>query len=207
MPADGTAKVVHVIDDDEAVRDAVGFLVRSAGLAVRTYDSADAFLAQLGQAEPGCVLTDVRMPGLTGIELMQRLGALNAGLPVVVMTGHGDVPLAVEAMKGGAADFIEKPFDDDLLLAALKAALAQGEDRQVRSAERAAIARRLALLSGRERQVLGGVVKGLPNKIVAHELGISQRTVEVYRANLMSKMQAQSLSELVRMVLLAESEG
>lgn len=207
MPTEAVVPVVHVIDDDEAVRDAVGFLVRSTGHSVRTYDNADAFLAHLDQLEPGCVLTDVRMPGMTGIELMHRLNELNAGLPVVVMTGHGDVPLAVEAMKGGAVDFIEKPFDDDTLLAALKAALARGGDQQARTAERAAIARRLALLSGRERQVLSGVVKGLPNKVVAFELGISQRTVEVYRANLMSKMQANSLSELVRMVMLAEPEN
>ena len=198
--------VVHIIDDDEAVRDSLAFLLETAGLGARTYDSALAFLEHLPAAEPGCVVTDVRMPHMSGLELVHKLNALESGLPVVVITGHADVALAVEAMKGGAVDFIEKPFDDDAILAALRAALDRGEDRQARVGEKAAIARRLALLSTRERQVLNGVVRGKANKVVAHELGISPRTVEVYRANLMTKMQAQSVSELVRMALLVDPE-
>lgn len=198
--------VVHIIDDDEAVRDSLAFLLETAGLGARTYDSALAFLERLPSAEPGCVVTDVRMPHMSGLELVHRLNELESGLPVVVITGHADVALAVEAMKSGAVDFIEKPFDDDAILAALRAALDRGEDRQARVGEKAAIARRLALLSTRERQVLNGVVRGKPNKVVAHELGISPRTVEVYRANLMTKMQAQSVSELVRMALLVDPE-
>lgn len=198
--------VVHVIDDDEAVRDSLAFLLVAAGMAARTYDSATAFLGRLPDIEPGCVVTDVRMPRMSGLELVQRLNELQATLPVVVITGHGDVALAVEAMKGGAVDFIEKPFDDDVILAALRAALNRGEDQQARNGEKAAIARRITLLSTRERQVLTGVVRGKPNKVVANELGISPRTVEVYRANLMTKMQAQSISELVRMALLVDPD-
>lgn len=198
--------VVHIIDDDDAVRDSLAFLLGAAGLATCTYESATQFLDNLAEREPGCVVTDVRMPGMTGLELVRRLAELGSALPVVVITGHGDVSLAVEAMKGGAIDFIEKPFDDDTILHALKAALNRVEDRQQRIGEKAAIARRIGQLSTRERQVLNGVVRGKPNKVVAHELGISPRTVEVYRANLMTKMQAQSVSELVRMVLLVDPE-
>ncbi|QUD87527.1 response regulator FixJ [Phenylobacterium montanum] len=198
--------VVHVIDDDEAVRDSLAFLLDAAGMKSRTYESADAFVARLDQAEPGCVVTDVRMPGMSGVDLVRHLTAAGSSLPVVVITGHGDVSLAVEAMKGGAIDFIEKPFDDDTILSALKGALSGSQDRQVRADEKAVIAQRLAQLSTRERQVLNGVVLGKPNKIVAFELGISPRTVEVYRANLMTKMQAQSLSELVRMALLVDPD-
>jgi two-component system response regulator FixJ len=198
--------VVHVIDDDEAVRDSIAFLLASAGHATKIYDSADAFIEHVDQLEPGCIITDVRMPGLSGLDLVRRLTALNIDLPVIVITGHGDVALAVEAMKGGVVDFIEKPFDDEALLAALATALDQGASHEARAREKATIARRIALLSARERQVLNGVVKGMANRVVAHELGISPRTVEVYRANLMTKMQAQSLSELVRMVLLVHPE-
>lgn len=198
-------RVVHVIDDDEAVRDSIAFLLSTAGLRSKTYVSAADFLARFAEAEPGCILTDVRMPEITGLELMEKLAGLGADLPVVVMTGHGDVPLAVEAMKNGAIDFIEKPFDDDVLLAALKAGLDHAESRQSRSEERALIAGRLAQLSTRERQVLDGIVAGSANKVIAYDLGISPRTVEVYRANLMTKMRAQNLSELVRMTLLVDS--
>ncbi len=198
--------VVHIIDDDEAVRDSLAFLLGAAGMGARTYDSAAAFLERLPETEPGCVVTDVRMPGMTGLELVRKLGELGSAMPVVVITGHGDVALAVEAMKGGAVDFIEKPFDDNTILTALKTAFHRNEDKQALVGEKAAIARRIAILSTRERQVLNGVVRGKPNKVVAHELGISPRTVEVYRANLMTKMQAQSVSELVRMALLVDPE-
>ena len=199
MPTD---PVVHVVDDDEAVRDSVAFLLRSAQIEVETYESAVAFLDRAAGAT-GCVLTDVRMPEMSGIELMRRLKELAIKLPVIVMTGHGDVPLAVEAMKAGAVDFIEKPFNDDALLTAVRAALARGEAVGRREAERAEIEQRLNSLSGRERDVLLGLVRGQPNKIIAHELGISPRTVEIYRANVMTKMDAPSLSDLVRMALLA----
>lgn len=198
--------VIHIIDDDAAVRDSLAFLLESAEFQTRTYESAAAFLRRLPEIEPGCVITDVRMPGMSGLELLQRLDDLQVGLPVIVITGHGDVSLAVEAMKGGAADFIEKPFGDDAILAALNSALNRQADQSIQDGERVAIGRRLALLSTRERQVLNGVVHGKPNKIIAHELGISPRTVEVYRANLMTKMQAQGLSELVRMALLVDPD-
>ena len=198
--------LIHIIDDDPAVRDSLAFLLGSADLATRTYESAGAFLERLAELEPGCVVTDVRMPGMSGLELLHRLNTLEVNLPVVVITGHGDVALAVEAMKGGAIDFIEKPFDDDQILSVLKAALSRGQDQQAREGEKAAIARRIGSLSTRERQVLNAVVRGKANKTVAYELGISPRTVEVYRANLMTKMQAQSISELVRMALLVDPE-
>jgi len=193
--------VVHVIDDDDAVRESLTFLLKTAGLAVRTYENATAFLHDDPKAKSGCVVTDVRMPDISGIDLLHRLRELHVALPVIVITGHGDVPLAVEAMKAGALDFLEKPFDDDALLNAVNAALRhQGADAK-READRAGIMEKLASLSNRERQVLEGLVAGHPNKTIAFDHGISPRTVEIYRANLMSKMQAGSLSELVRMAL------
>jgi two-component system, LuxR family, response regulator FixJ len=199
-----TKAIVHVIDDDEAVRDSLAFLLETADLAVRTYESAVQFLDQLADAEAGCIITDVRMPEMTGLELIRELNRRGAALPVIVITGHGDVPLAVEAMRGGVVDFIEKPFSDEVILAALHAALDRSRDRSHQAAERVVIVERLASLSMRERQVLGGLVAGQANKVVALALGISPRTVEVYRANLMTKMHASSLSELVRLALLAE---
>ena len=194
--------VVHVIDDDEEVRQSLRFLLAAAGLEVETYDSATAFLRRLPGIKRGCVITDVRMPDISGIDLLHRLRELQAHLPVIVITGHGDVPLAVEAMKSGAMDFLEKPFDDGALLGAVSAALRhEGADAR-READRAEIADRLATLSNRERQVLEGLVAGHPNKTIAYDHGISPRTVEIYRANLMSKMKAASLSELVRMALI-----
>jgi two-component system, LuxR family, response regulator FixJ len=195
--------VVHVIDDDEAVRDSLGFLLRANEIEVRTYESGTVFLAGAAELKAGCVVTDVRMPEISGIELLRRLKELKLFLPVIVITGHGDVPLAVEAMKFGAADFLEKPFDDDILLAAVRAALNRQDSEGKRQAERAAIDDRLAGLSNREREVLEGLVAGRANKQIAFDLGISPRTVEIYRANLMTKMQAASLSELVRMALTA----
>jgi two-component system response regulator FixJ len=192
-----------VIDDDEAVRDSIGFLLKTADIAARTYDSAVSFLAALPMDDVGCIVTDVRMPELNGIELLRQLKRLNVSVPVVVITGHGDVPMAVEAMKIGASDFLEKPFDDTALLDAVRAALGHGAEDRARNAEREQIAARLATLSTRERQVLDGLIAGHPNKTIAFDLKISPRTVEIYRANLMSKMQASSLSALVRMALLA----
>jgi two-component system, LuxR family, response regulator FixJ len=195
--------VVHVIDDDEAVRESLAFLLRANAIEVRTYESGTVFLGVVPQLKSGCVVTDVRMPEISGIELLRRLKELKSSLPVIVITGHGDVPLAVEAMKFGAVDFLEKPFDDEILLAAVRSALNRQDSDSKRQAERAAIDDRLAALSNREREVLEGLVAGRANKQIAFDLGISPRTVEIYRANLMTKMQAASLSELVRMALIA----
>jgi len=194
---------VHVIDDDDALRQSLQFLLESASMKVAAYESAAAFLDALPGINSGCVITDVRMPGMSGLELLKRLQEMKVGLPVIVITGHGDVPLAVEAMKGGAVDFIEKPFDDEVLLASVRAALGRQEQASRRDTERAEIGERLAALSNRERQVLDGLVAGHPNKTIAYDLGISPRTVEIYRANVMTKMQAGSLSDLVRMALMA----
>jgi len=195
--------VVHVIDDDEALRESLTFLLNTAHFEVRTYESAQSFLDALPRAAPGCIITDMRMPGMTGLDLLRRVKSLEAGFPVIVVTGHGDVPLAVEAMKLGAVEFLEKPFDDDTLLAAVRAALSLHEREAQREAEKTEIHGRIDALSNRERQVLGGLVAGHPNKTIAYDLGISPRTVEIYRANVMTKMQAASLSDLVRMALIA----
>lgn len=200
MPSEG---IVHVIDDDEALRESLAFLLKSAKVPVATYESADEFLETLPKDQGGCVVTDVRMPGMSGIDLLKKLREMGSPLPVIIITGHGDVPLAVEAMKNGAADFLEKPFDDDLLLASVKAALANQAAESEQQAQRTAIQQRLGLLSPRERQVLDGLVAGHPNKTIAYDLGISPRTIEIYRANVMTKMEAGSLSELVRMALTA----
>ena len=204
MPFEAT---VHVIDDDEALRDSLTFLLRTARLDVLSYPSATAFLEALPEANLSCVITDVRMPGMSGIDLLRRLRERKISVPVIVITGHGDIPLAVEAMRIGAIDFLEKPFDDEVLIASVKAALRQKEGEVKRHGERAEIEGRLAALSNRERDVLGGLVAGRANKQIAFDLGISPRTVEIYRANLMSKMQAGSLSDLVRMALIAEIVG
>jgi two-component system response regulator FixJ len=198
MPSEG---IVHVIDDDEAMRESLAFLFKSAKIPVRVFDSATSFLDQLAEIKPGCVITDVRMPGMSGIDLLKRLRELKSEISVIVITGHGDVPLAVEAMKYGAVDFLEKPFDDDLLMAAVRSALTDYAAQREDLALRAAIEERLAKLSARERQVLEGLVAGHPNKVIAYDLGISPRTIEIYRANVMTKMEAASLSELVRMAL------
>jgi two-component system, LuxR family, response regulator FixJ len=198
------APLVHVVDDDEAVRDSLGLLLESAGLSVRTYDSATTFLTALPNMTAGCVLTDVRMPGLDGIELQRRLKDLGVRLPVIVMTGHGDVPVAVEALKAGAVDFLEKPFDDAQLLAAVSSALAASQRTRDEENAVAQIATRIASLTPREREVLDRLVAGQPNKTIAYDLGSSPRTVEVHRARVMEKMGVRSLPELVRMTIAAE---
>ena len=195
--------IVHVIDDDDAARQSLEFLIKSAKLPVQAHESAVDFLDALPALNPGCVITDVRMPGLSGIDLLKRLKTMGKAIPVIVITGHGDVALAVEAMKIGAADFLEKPFDDDVLLASVRAALDRSEKDEQRKDKRAEILGRLATLSNRERQVLEGLVAGKPNKTIAFGLAISPRTVEIYRANVMTKMAADSLSDLVRMALIA----
>jgi len=201
MPSDKS--IVHVIDDDEAVRQALAFQLGSAGIEVRTYESAVAFLQVAPTVHTGCIITDVRMPELSGIDLLQRMRELKHPVPVVVITAHGDIPLAVEAMRLGAVDFLEKPFEDEVLLASVRSALDRGDRDQRRQAERSNIEARLAALSNRERDVLKGLVAGHANKQIAYDLGISPRTIENYRANLMIKMQAGSLSDLVRMALIA----
>jgi two-component system response regulator FixJ len=191
---------VFVVDDDEAMRDSLDFLLSSAGCAVRTFGAAEQLLEALTDSNCGCVVSDVRMPGVDGLELLRRIKAARPGLPVVIITGHGDVPLAVEAMKLGAADFVEKPFDDERLIGVVQAALV-GAPREADPGNE--IGARVATLSPRERQVLDGLVAGLSNKAIARAHDISPRTVEVYRANLMAKMQAASLSDLVRMAMRA----
>jgi two-component system response regulator FixJ len=194
---------VYVIDDDEAMRDSLDFLLGAADFDVTLFESAQHFLDALPDASFGCVLSDVRMPGIGGIELLQRLKANRSTLPVLIMTGHGDVPLAVEAMKLGAVDFLEKPFEDERLIGMIDVALKQAESGARSEAAAQDIAARIESLSPRERQVMEGLVAGLSNKLIAREYDISPRTIEVYRANVMTKMQAGSLSELVRLAMRA----
>jgi len=194
---------VFVIDDDEAMRDSLEFLLGTANFDVTLFESAQHFLDALAGVDFGCVVSDVRMPGIDGIELLKRLKASHSTLPVVIMTGHGDVPLAVEAMKLGAVDFLEKPFEDDRLIGMIDAAFKQAEAGAQNVALTAEIAERIATLSPRERQVMDGLIAGLSNKMIAREYDISPRTIEVYRANVMTKMQANSLSELVRLAMRA----
>jgi two-component system response regulator FixJ len=195
--------VVHVIDDDDSARESLAFLIDCAGLRVRSYESAVQFLGAVPSMEHGCIVTDVRMPEMSGVELIGRLKALGVKDPVIVITGHADVPMAIQAMKAGVADFLEKPFSDDAILGAIRSALARRMGREEADAERGAINARIATLSQRESEVMEGLVAGHANKVIAYDLSISARTVEVYRANVMTKMQAGSLSELVRMVTVA----
>jgi two-component system response regulator FixJ len=192
---------VYVIDDDPAMRDSLDFLLGAAGLKARLFESAVSFLEALPTLEHGCIVSDVRMPNLDGLELLRRLRESNKSLPIIIMTGHGDIPLAVEAMKLGAIDFIEKPFEDDRLIGTITTALSGAAQRHKGDAVAADIASRIASLSPRERQVLEGLIAGLSNKLIARDYDISPRTIEVYRANVMTKMQASSVSELVRFAI------
>jgi two-component system response regulator FixJ len=200
MPSKGK---VYVIDDDEAMRDSLNFLLDSTGFDVVLFESAQIFLDALPDLAFGCVLSDVRMPGIDGIELLKRMKARNSPLPIVIMTGHGDIPLAVEAMKLGAVDFLEKPFDDDRLVAMIETAIRRAEPAAKSEALTQDLVARVATLSPRERQVMDGLIAGLSNKLIARDYDISPRTIEVYRANVMTKMQANSLSELVRLAMRA----
>jgi FixJ family two-component response regulator len=194
---------VFVVDDDEGVRSALALLLKSMGQPAATYASAADFLADYDAERPGCALLDVRMPGMSGLELQDELNRRGVVLPVIFITGHGDVPMAVEAMQRGAFDFLQKPFGDDDLAERIRRALAR--DRELRAAigEKSQIRARLARLTPRERQVLELVAAGKPNKVMAAELGVSQRTVEIHRAHVMKKMGASSLAQLVRMRLVA----
>jgi two-component system response regulator FixJ len=202
-----TDSIVHVIDDDDAMRDSLLFLFKSAGIPVATYESALAFLNEASKLTGGCIVTDIRMPEMSGLDLLKKLKDDRSPLPVILITGHGDIPLAVEAMKLGAIDFIEKPFDDGDLLSAVKVALSRQKTDTERQFQQSVILARLDRLSSREREVLNGLIAGHPNKTIAYDLGISPRTIEIYRANVMTKMKAGSLSELIRMALISKVGG
>lgn len=203
----GQAVSVYVIDDDEVVREMLGALLAASGHQVRAYASAQAFLEHLPQLSAGCVISDVQMPGMTGLQLLHRMRDRLAEFPIIVLTGHADVPLAVEALKAGAADFIEKPFDAVKVLSAVNAAVERLSRATSQASRQAEYVQRIAALTSREREVLRGLVDGASNKEIARQLEISPRTVENYRANLMMKMQASSLSELVRIALTVESKA
>ncbi|MGI3125755.1 response regulator FixJ [Nitratireductor sp. PBL-C9] len=195
--------VIHIVDDEEPVRKSLAFLLTMSGHVARVHESATAFLKVAPGLQSACLITDLRMPDMSGVELLQRLNEHGAMLPAIVITGHGDVPMAVEAMKAGALDFIEKPFSDDTLMEALSRAICELDKRPPAAADAALVRGRVEQLSEREQQVMRRIVAGMPNKTIAFELDISPRTVEVHRANVMSKMQARNLPELVRMVLQA----
>jgi len=200
MPSD---PIVYIIDDDESVRHSLEFLLDVAGIRVRSFPSADAFLRSSPPLAGACVVTDVRMPGMSGVELAEELRSRAASIPVIVVTGHADVPLAIQAMKAGVADFIEKPFDDEVILAAIRNALARHSNEETAVAQRQVVLDLIGTLSPREREVMDGLVAGQANKAIAYDLEISARTVEVYRANVMMKMHTRTLSDLVRMVTIA----
>jgi FixJ family two-component response regulator len=196
--------LVFVVDDEPAIRDSLALLLRSVGLPTRTFDSAQAFLDAFQPVPNACLLADVRMPGMSGLELQETLRTRGLKVPVIVLTGHGDIAMAVRAMKAGAADFIEKPYNDQVLIDSVNRALAASRSAQGSPpADRAGIEARIATLSPREREVMQFVIEGKPNKVIATRLGLSTRTVEVHRAKVMEKMQAASLAELVRMALAA----
>jgi FixJ family two-component response regulator len=194
-----SAAVVYVVDDDATIRKAVSLLMRSVGIDVVTFPSAQAFLESPAPRRPACLVLDVRLPGLSGLELQSRLAQVQPAVPIVFITGHGNVPTSVRAMKGGAVDFLQKPFDDEELLAAIQRALALSHRARAESAERAAVQRRLDTLTPREREVFELVLTGMLNKQIAAELGAAEKTIKVHRGRVMHKMQASSVAELVRM--------
>ena len=197
---------VFVVDDDADIRDSMRMLLEVAGFKVRSYTSAKHFLVD-DHPKHGCLIADIRMPDMSGLELQEEVVRRHIDLPIIIITGHGDVPLAVQAMKAGAVDFLEKPFNDDLMLASIRRALEIGSRARSRAAESKAAQDLLSALTPRERGVLDKLVQGRSNKLVAHELGISPRTVEIHRAHIMSKMEASSLSDLVRLVLAADPDS
>lgn len=195
--------VVYIVDDDEAVRESLAALLESFGYRPAAFASARDFLAACPATATGCLLADVRMPDMDGLELQEKVAGEWPGLSVVIMTGHGEVPIAVRAMKAGAIDFIEKPFAEEVMIASVERATQHSQASRRQSLEAETVIARLDLLTPRERDVLGGLVAGLSNKTIAYDLGISPRTVEIHRARVMDRMQAKSLSELVRMALAA----
>ena len=199
-------RLVHLVDDDEAIRRSVGFMLKTSGYHVRTYESGVALLKGAPHLEPGCVLLDIRMPGMDGLEVQQALQDRGVGLPVIIMTGHGDVALAVKAMKAGAVDFIEKPFEKDMLLSSLGEGFRRLSRKGATDDRKREAEVRLHALTARERDVLDGLAQGLPNKTIAYDLGISPRTVEIHRANLMTKLGVRSLSEALRIAFAAQGE-
>lgn len=198
---------VFVVDDDPAMRDSLGFLIASVGKKVEAFDSAESFLSAYDHAKPGCIVLDVRMPGLSGLELMEKLQGDSLAPPVILVTGHGDIPMSVRALKAGAFDFIEKPFSDQVLLERIQQALQADSVDRAAAHEQGEIARRAQRLTTRETQVFELVVEGKPNKVVAADLGLSQKTVEVHRAHVMEKMRAESFADLVKMAVALDVTG
>ncbi len=196
-----TEATVFVVDDDAAMRESLRFLVESVGLDVETFERAEDFLARYDPELPGCLILDVRMPEVSGLELQERLAEYGSGLPIIMVTGYGDVPMAVRAMRNGAVDFIEKPFSDQHLIDRVQEAIARDRLRRTERKGRESVARRVSTLSAREREVLDLVVTGKANKVIAHELGLSPKTVEVHRARLMKKLNVSSVAELVKLSL------
>lgn len=199
-------RLVHLVDDDNSVRRSVGFMLKTSGFTVQPYESGTELLKQAKALHTGCILLDIRMPGMDGLEVQQALKDAGVALPVIIMTGHGDVPLSVKAMKAGAVDFIEKPFEKPVLLSALEqgfAVLQRSGDKRERAKDASV---RLQVLTPREREVLDGLADGLPNKTIAYDLGISPRTVEIHRANLMTKLEVRSLSEALRLAFAAQED-
>jgi two-component system response regulator FixJ len=199
-------KLVHLVDDDASVRRSVSFMLKTSGHRVETYESGDELLKTAKHLSDGCILLDIRMPGMDGLEVQDALRGLGVSLPIIVMTGHGDIALAVRAMKAGAVDFIEKPFDSDVLLAALTEGFSRVSSRVATGERKRDAEVRLQSLTSRENDVLKGLAQGLPNKTIAYDLGISPRTVEIHRANLMTKLGVRSLSEALRIAFAAEGE-
>jgi FixJ family two-component response regulator len=198
--------IVFIVDDDDAVRDSLRLLMKSVGLRARAFDSAESFLRSYRPETTGCLVLDIRMPGMSGIELQRELARRDYSLPIIFITAHGDIPMAVQAVRSGAVDFVQKPFDDGELVAKIRGALSESLQRQEDDQERAEVRRRASTLTAREREVMSQVVQGKANKVIAGDLGVSQRTVEIHRARVMEKMQAGSLAQLVRMVLIAEAD-
>lgn len=196
-------QTVFVVDDDAAVRDSLSWLIKSVGLNVETFGSAQEFLNACTPSRAGCLVLDVRMPGMSGLDLQEKLAGQRIFLPVIIITGHGDVPMAVRTVKSGAFDFIEKPFNDQVLLDRIQQALEKDAEQRIHQAEHDEISRRINKLTPREKEVMDMVVGGNPNKIIASELGISCRTVEIHRGRVMEKMQANSLSDLMRIGLMS----
>lgn len=205
MTVGSDLRFVHLVDDDDAIRRSAGFMLKTSGFQVQSYESGAELLKNAGSLKQGCILLDIRMPGMDGLEVQQALREKGVALPVIIMTGHGDVTLAVKAMKAGAVDFIEKPFEKAVLLSSIELGLKRLKRTELDRDHIADAAVRLKVLTPREHDVLNGLAKGLPNKTIAYDLGISPRTVEIHRANLMTKLKVRSLSEALRIVFAAQS--